>query len=344
MCLLVLKLENTALPLDHARSAAHSNDDGFGLAYHDGTQWQVHRTLDVLEHLRVLPEAFGRRALVHYRMATHGRVSVDNVHPFLVGEPDDPQSFVVAHNGMFSSMPRDAERSDTRLMVEHVFANLKPGWAEDPILLGQLNELFGYNKVAVLFTDGTYLLFGEKAGHWNTAEDIWYSNHSYSGYTTYRAPRVDPVVPAPAATTPPSQQLVLLPGATPTPLHTPTRAEERFENAMDPTVVFYAASLLQAQREMLDAETVAYLFTARLKTHYALCGACATQYGDDVWTLTPIKLSVLRNAYSMLFHECAVCHRTLRVAVSDYIRSRVRALKASTLAATHGDLRAPAYD
>ena len=184
MCLLVYKHPSVTFPTQHALEAAYSNRNGFGIAYHDGTRWQLHKTMELTTHVEALEAATPYPALIHYRLATHGVEDTSNVHPFLVGDPEDADAFVVAHNGIIdiTAESPDDPRSDTRLFVEHVFAHLQPGWRDDSILLGQIERMLGHNKVAVLFSDGIRVLFGESKGHWSDDKQIWYSNHSYRRY------------------------------------------------------------------------------------------------------------------------------------------------------------------
>jgi glutamine amidotransferase len=284
MCLLVYKQPTAVFPIPHAHAAASSNSDGFGMAWHDGRQWFVHRTLEVLEHVRLLPLTTPHAAVIHYRMATHGAVSLDNVHPFLVGEPDDPHAFVVAHNGMFYDLPRDPQRSDTRLMVDHVFSYLKPGWQDDDVLLQQLGELFGYNKVAVLFPDGTRVLFGESRGHWDAEQEVWYSNDSY------RPRRYTP-------TTTPTPSKLLLPGvAAPTGLM-----------LADANRVIGFVSTHRGQ-----------VLTARC--HH--CATGLEQQG--LWDLQPVTAGAVYSSWDLGSAQCGRCLRSLRKVRQDVLTAQAR--------------------
>lgn len=320
MCLLVYKQPNVTIPLASAVRGGTTNSDGFGLAYHDGTRWQLHHTMDLLEHCRVLPTITAYPALVHYRLATHGTVSLDNCHPFLVGAPDDPNAFVVAHNGMFSNLPRDAQRSDTKLMVDHVFKHLRPGWADDAVLCGQLSQLFGsFNKVAVLFADGTRVLFGEQHGHWEPNEDetlkqgVWYSNAGYRDYRRYVSTHQTPTT------------IVTVP---PTTIVHPRAGVAGFDR-----VTRYGVA---------TTETIGFARFQRKALESAYCVDCWDEAGRQAHAVAFVDISkrevvTYPNTYGR--YACGECGRSLAEALTDMEKrfSAAHAARSSFLETIYGD-------
>lgn len=111
--------------------------------------------------------------LIHFRIATSGPADKTNTHPFLVG------GGALIHNGVLFSPPTGTKRSDTNIFAEWMTRRLtdKDAWVLNK---EKVEELIGkWNKIAVLFKDGTIVICNEKEGNWEN--NVWYSNtYSYS--------------------------------------------------------------------------------------------------------------------------------------------------------------------
>lgn len=195
MCLLTLIPPTITLDYDRAKNAAISNPDGFGFAIHAGTAIIKDHDMD-FEKLWVrwseLTKIYNNNAsLFHWRISTHGTTSVDNCHPFNVG---DSNNVVLGHNGMLPiTMPVNDTRSDTKLFAQYVLPSLGGAVALDnPSVFKNIEDWAIGSKLVVLSADPQtefdWYILNEKAGHW--AHDMWWSNssykqfqyHSYSGY------------------------------------------------------------------------------------------------------------------------------------------------------------------
>jgi hypothetical protein len=160
------------------------NDDGHGFAIVTPDELIIRRGM----HAEQMIEAFtaARRArphgpaLFHSRFGTHGRTSLGNCHPFLVG--GDART-VIAHNGVLpaSVQPQRGDpRSDTRIAAEEYLPACGPLRLRRTRL--RLQRWMGTdNKIVILTVDRrstrrAYIL-NEDAGIWD--DGIWYSNTGY---------------------------------------------------------------------------------------------------------------------------------------------------------------------
>ena len=126
-------------------------------------------------------------AMWHCRIATHGTLTVDNCHPFPIGEG---QLTYLAHNGVLS-IPMDADdtRSDTRVFAEETLLAMGGvSVLDNPAVYHILEKWAVGSKIAVLTVDpaakfNLYLL-NEKSGSWDN-DGVWWSNthHRYKAPT-----------------------------------------------------------------------------------------------------------------------------------------------------------------
>jgi glutamine amidotransferase len=170
------KLENSAL----------NNPHGFGFAIAIPSEKRIHveRTMNAdtsinrfIEMRSKYPEGY---ATWHARFATHGSTTVDNCHPFKVG--NDSLTYL-AHNGILPIIePQGDTRSDTRIFAEDLLPAIGGVAALDNIQVQNLIEDFtSGSKVCVLTVhpDAKYqcYLFHEEKG-WRDDSQVWWSNDS----------------------------------------------------------------------------------------------------------------------------------------------------------------------
>lgn len=117
--------------------------------------------------------------LVHFRIATHGKVCLANTHPFDVDHAHKGQT-VLAHNGIITNVLRDLEKeeSDTRAFVRLFVRWLPAGWLDNPAIVELVEAYIDDSRIAILTTDPAcrqrlYIL-NESQGE--TIDGRWFSN------------------------------------------------------------------------------------------------------------------------------------------------------------------------
>ena len=181
MCLLSCYLPGARASRAALEIAAQRNPDGFGWAIIADDEIVTYRTLDPVEGVESFLEFrelyLDGHALWHSRLTTHGTTSLDNVHPFIVG---NDERVVAAHNGILPLDPTDG-RSDTRVFAEDM---MNAHYLDDSTVMEWVGGWAGRSKIAFLSvhpaTRASLYIVNEELGHWSSeTRGVWYSNDSY---------------------------------------------------------------------------------------------------------------------------------------------------------------------
>ena len=181
MCIALVKKPDGVVTKERLRECWDRNRDGAGFAYvYKGNVIISKGLMTFDEFYKAYSEAVATHPesvfLIHFRIATSGDKGKSNTHPFSVGD-----GTALIHNGILFSPP-NAKRSDTNIFSEWLSKRLpdKQTWLANK---EKVEELIGnYNKLALLFKDGTFLICNEMKGEWSN--NVWYSNtYSFSSGT-----------------------------------------------------------------------------------------------------------------------------------------------------------------
>jgi hypothetical protein len=183
MCVIIVQPAGKYLSKTEAADAWKTNPDGGGYAFIDPNTNTIkgYKSMQFEDFWRKFErdrsDHRNQDFLIHMRIATHGSVCIDNVHPFQVDEYT-----VMAHNGIIHEMPSkdpdNLDRSDTRMFIDFVLPDLPKGWLDHKYISDMVAEWIGWSKIAFLTTDpnldyNIYIL-NQKKGDWRN--DMWYSN------------------------------------------------------------------------------------------------------------------------------------------------------------------------
>ena len=181
MCVIIHQPVGAHLKKEDARILWDTNPDGGGFAYIDNSGQIVgFKSMDFEPFWRKFETTRSqnpqRDYLLHFRIATHGEVCLDNVHPFWVGEDKDT---VMAHNGIIHGVPdyKD-DRSDTRVFIDEVLPELPPDWLDKPYLVDMVEDWIGWSKLMFLTTsealsENVYILNKDRGVEYH---GLWLSN------------------------------------------------------------------------------------------------------------------------------------------------------------------------
>lgn len=184
MCLLCYVSPDATPDWAGLEIACLNNPDGFGWSVHLGDRIITGRSMDAGVALDTYHEALvthpGSMSMFHARWATHGTTSLDNCHPFYVGQS---RHTVIGHNGILPvDVPKGDSRSDTRVFAESVLPqrnlrkmlDTRKGW-------DKLESWLGGSKLVVFTTKESLkyqsYIVNERLGHWR--DGSWWSNDSY---------------------------------------------------------------------------------------------------------------------------------------------------------------------
>jgi len=182
MCIAILNASGT-LSKKTLRTCWENNNNGAGMAYWDGTALQTEKELTSFKRFyKMYTNARNKHPTaeiaLHFRIATHGRINLDNCHPFNVGP-----NHAIVHNGIISGHGND-EYSDTHQFAENVLS----AFISDQLYISPFVELIEsyieMSKIILVGELGT-IIYNEHLGHWNAGN--WYSNKTYQtcGFRDY---------------------------------------------------------------------------------------------------------------------------------------------------------------
>jgi hypothetical protein len=178
MCVLIYKPAGASISENILRGCFERNDDGLGIGYSDGSTLSIWRTLkNIDEACKRVEMLYDYPAMIHFRYATHGGVSMDNVHPFWI---NDNRRALVGHNGVIHITHAPGE-SDTRSFVSNVLGNMKDGWWNNQIAKTQIEKLLGGSRLAIMEEDGKCTFLNKYQGE-TTADGVWFSNSQFKNF------------------------------------------------------------------------------------------------------------------------------------------------------------------
>jgi len=123
--------------------------------------------------LAIKGPAKGREVVLHFRVATSGKINFENCHPHVV---NDKMAF--CHNGIINyKMAPDSVVSDTMIFNDAILKGLPGGFLDNPATIILLEDYIAYSKMVFLSLPEQVTILNEKKGEWT--KGIWFSNDGY---------------------------------------------------------------------------------------------------------------------------------------------------------------------
>lgn len=117
MCVIATSPAGTMPTPTQLALMSEANPDGAGIAWHDGTRLHRYRNPDNHRTLAYILQNWNELEthpfLLHFRLATHGKVSMENTHPFRYRKPDGRTGYI-AHNGIARRYTTGPHANDSR--------------------------------------------------------------------------------------------------------------------------------------------------------------------------------------------------------------------------------------
>jgi len=180
MCIGILNNKKT-LSKKHLKNSWENNDDGAGLLWVEKGKLKTFKELNsfiVFYHKYLeIRSKIKTPIVLHFRIGTHGKKNVDNLHPFICSEH---VGFV--HNGIISGWG-NVLISDTNEFNLTILSKLPKGFEQNEATLFLIQETIGYSKLIFLNTNNEVSIVGEEKGSWSG--DDWFSNDSYKELNSY---------------------------------------------------------------------------------------------------------------------------------------------------------------
>lgn len=188
MCIIVFVADGVDIPSNAIlHNCWKTNPDGGGVMYNDGkdvhfskgymTWTRFSKAIDCLRRHR----SKYRDIALHFRIASHGSISENNCHPWLIQQLNG-RRYCMMHNGIISWCGYDRQTSDSFVLSNKLISFNLEDYESRTILEHAIGS---NNKLVIMKNNGTHIL-NESSGVW--CDKIWYSNGGYAIRTT---PRTD---------------------------------------------------------------------------------------------------------------------------------------------------------
>ena len=177
MCIAILKPQGKSLSRELLYNCYTNNPDGCGFAYHTGDDVVINKFMDFEDFYKEYVKYDGKYTmLIHFRIATHGAIELDNCHPFVLNH-----RMALIHNGVITGYGDKATKSDTRDFIDKVIGNISWKMWKNQSFCELVGNAIGYSKLAILDKTGGYVIINEQKGLWE--DGVWFSNSSFKTAT-----------------------------------------------------------------------------------------------------------------------------------------------------------------
>lgn len=190
MCIAILNTKNT-LTKETLSQCWKSNPDGGGMIYISKGQLITFKEMTNFdkfykEYAKQRKANKGSNFVLHFRIATSGKIDKTNCHPFNINK-----NLAFVHNGMISIEQLNNNVSDTYTFNELILKKLPSTFLNNHAILDLIEAYIGHSKLVFLDNDNNPSILNEHLGHWDEL-DNWYSNNSYQcTYTKVKAKAKD---------------------------------------------------------------------------------------------------------------------------------------------------------
>lgn len=179
MCIAVAKPKDLIIDKKILQQCFDTNPDGAGFCVEIDGKLVVNKGYFTFESFY---EAFqpyeNLKALIHFRIRTHGKVDEENCHPFFITE-----DIVFVHNGIISDLPICSNKSDTRVFKENYLLPIVNNYGQSaltsPIISKLIEKFIGGSKFVFMAKGQEDFIFYNKSMGNLSKEGIWFSNYSW---------------------------------------------------------------------------------------------------------------------------------------------------------------------
>lgn len=175
MCIAILKPKDKILDKNLLETCSINNPDGCGFAYlNDKGEIIIKKFMEFNSFWKEYNKVqVNHTMLIHFRIATHGKVELANCHPFKLNN-----HMALIHNGIISGYGSRTENlSDTRDFIDKVIGNISYKMWKNPSFRTLVGSSIGNSKFVILDNKENYYIINENKGYWT--DGVWFSNKSY---------------------------------------------------------------------------------------------------------------------------------------------------------------------
>lgn len=190
MCIAIAKPAGMAITKKILKQCFDSNPDGAGFCVEIDGKLVINKGYFTFEDFYAAYLPYEElKALIHFRIRTHGQTDAENCHPFFI---TDNVAFI--HNGIISDVPHHKDKSDTRMFKEQYLLPIVQNYGQQaltsPIISRLIEKFIGGSKfVFMVKGQEDFIIYNKSMGNLSK-EQIWFSNYSWQVPTYVVTPPV----------------------------------------------------------------------------------------------------------------------------------------------------------
>lgn len=198
MCVALIKKPGVDLPSEQILSICFKNNpDGAGFALFRNQQIYLYKGFFTFKGfwkaIKNINPTKEEAMLIHFRVATHGKINIENCHPFPIVDKFSSMvkpvniltdTDVLVHNGKLDITCSNNQYSDSMHFAKEIVGLDRKRFSDIiEMAIAPTSTNKRGNRVAILTKDG----YIEKYGvGWIEDGGIWYSNDSYKEFSLYK--------------------------------------------------------------------------------------------------------------------------------------------------------------
>ena len=175
MCVIVYKPKKAKITKKVLRQCWDANPDNAGFMFADNSVLTICKGYTTFrtfyKGFRKQEKLHNENFVLHFRIATHGKIDKANCHPFVVNK-----NIGFVHNGILNCVDATKEKSDTSVFCKQVLRKLPNNFLdrkEHRVMLESVCKSES-SKFVFLTNKGTAHIFSESTGIWQGG--CWFSN------------------------------------------------------------------------------------------------------------------------------------------------------------------------
>ena len=175
MCIAIYRPTGKPLSKNTLFNCWENNPDGAGFMWAEDGVLHIEKGFMKFKHLWKAIRSHlldkDRTLVIHFRIATSGKVDYDNCHPHLI---NDGLAFV--HNGIIYELNDDKTKCDTVRFAE-ILAQLPKGFMHNKSAMNLIHMAAPSSKFVFMNNLGQVVIVNEVMGV--EVEDVWFSNTTF---------------------------------------------------------------------------------------------------------------------------------------------------------------------
>lgn len=175
MCIAIHRKQSGELSKKTLWTCWENNPDGAGFMYAEDGKLIVEKGFFKFKEFwkAVRPHilTFNRELVLHFRIATSGKVDYDNCHPHFIHD-----GLAYVHNGIISELNDSKDVCDT-IRFANILKELPLDFINSKGIMSMIEMAIGHNKLVFMDANGVVKYINEELGV--ESKGVWYSNTGF---------------------------------------------------------------------------------------------------------------------------------------------------------------------